>query len=218
MKLDSITHRVTDGHHSRTILSDISLAVAPGELLAIMGPSGAGKTTLLRIAGLLDEPTRGRVLIDDIDSTTLTANQRADLRRDRLGFIFQDYNLVPTLTIAENIALPLELGGMGRSDAREAALRELESLDLRAIADVFPADVSGGERQRAAIARAFIGDRSTILADEPTGALDSATSDAVIRQLRAKIDAGASGLLVTHEPRIAAWADRTINLKDGELQ
>ncbi|MEJ5998096.1 ABC transporter ATP-binding protein [Corynebacterium sp. H130] len=216
MKLDNITHTYQDGMHERTVLKNVTLEVSPGELVAVMGPSGAGKTTLLRIAGLLETPTHGRVIIDGQDCSTLTANQRADLRRDRLGFVFQDYNLIDTLTIAENVALPLELARTPRP--RDAALLELENLGLRAVADQFPADVSGGEKQRAAIARAFIGKRSVILADEPTGALDTANSDAVMRLIRARVDEGASGLLVTHEPRLAAYADRTVRLKDGELQ
>ncbi|QGU01068.1 Bacitracin export ATP-binding protein BceA [Corynebacterium kalinowskii] len=216
MKLENITHSYPDGSQVRTVLRDVTLEVAPGELVAVMGPSGAGKTTLLRIAGLLEEPTRGRVLIDGKDCATLDSNQRADLRRDHLGFVFQDYNLIDTLTIAENVALPLELAKI--PDARTAALQELENLGLSAVADSFPADVSGGEKQRAAIARAFIGPRSVILADEPTGALDTANSDAVMRLIRSRVDEGASGLLVTHEPRLAAYADRSVRLKDGELQ
>lgn len=216
MKLDNITHTYQDGQLERTVLKNVTLEVSPGELVAVMGPSGAGKTTLLRIAGLLETPTQGRVIIDSQDCSTLTPNQSADLRRDQLGFVFQDYNLIDTLTIAENVALPLELAGMRHP--RDAALLELENLGLRAVADQFPADVSGGEKQRAAIARAFIGKRSVILADEPTGALDTANSDAVMRLIRTRVDEGASGLLVTHEPRLAAYADRTVRLKDGELQ
>lgn len=216
MKLENITHSYPDGSQVRTVLRDVTLEVAPGELVAVMGPSGAGKTTLLRIAGLLEVPTRGRVLIDGKDCATLDGNQRADLRRDHLGFVFQDYNLIDTLTIAENVALPLELARIPH--ARAAALQELENLGLSAVADSFPADVSGGEKQRAAIARAFIGPRSVILADEPTGALDTANSDAVMRLIRSRVDEGASGLLVTHEPRLAAYADRSVRLKDGELQ
>ncbi|QTH59710.1 ABC transporter ATP-binding protein [Corynebacterium hindlerae] len=216
MKIDNVTYTVTDGARPRTILRGVSLEVAPGELVAVMGPSGSGKTTLLRIAGLLEVPTSGRVLIDGLDCSRLTPNARADLRRDKLGFVFQDYNLIPSLTLLENVALPLELAGV--SGARTAALEELSALGLAEVAAHFPSDVSGGERQRAAIARAFIGSRTTLLADEPTGALDTATSDKVIRLLREKINAGASGLLVTHEPRLAAWADRTLHLKDGELQ
>lgn len=216
MKLDNITFRITDGAHTRTVLSNVTLEVAPGELVAVMGPSGAGKTTLLRIAGLLEQPTEGRVLIDGQDCSLLDKKQRATLRRDKLGFVFQDYNLIDTLTIVENVALPLELAGT--PGARDQALLELENLGLRAVADQYPEEVSGGERQRAAIARAFIGPRSVILADEPTGALDTANSDAVMRLIRARIDDGASGLLVTHEPRLAAYADRTVRLKDGELQ
>lgn len=216
MKLENITFSITDGAQTRNILHDVSLDVQPGELVAVMGPSGAGKSTLLKVAGLLQTPTSGRVIVAGQECSRMNKKQRAALRRDQLGFVFQDYNLVDTLTIAENVALPLELAGA--KDAHEQALTELEALGLGAIADQFPANVSGGERQRAAIARAFIGPRSVILADEPTGALDTANSDAVMRLIRERVDAGASGMLVTHEPRLAAYSDRTVRLKDGELQ
>lgn len=139
------------------------------------------------------------------------------MRRTHVGYVFQDYNLIPTLTVAENISLPLELNGTTRREARNAALAALEEIALAELADRFPAEVSGGQQQRVAVARALIGDRHLFLADEPTGALDSVTAESVMGLLRDRVTAGAAGLLVTHEPRFAAWADRTVHLRDGRI-
>lgn len=217
LELDNVTKTHRDGQATVTALKSISLKLEPGELVAIMGPSGSGKSTLLNIAGTLDTPTSGRVLINGIDVSDLSPTAAAEVRRSHVGFVFQDFNLVPTLTAAENVSLPLELGGMGRGRAREHAIMSLEELNLGELADRFPAEISGGQAQRVAIARALIGERHLLLADEPTGALDTVTSEAVMNLLRQRIDAGRAGLLVTHEPRFAAWADRTIYLRDGQL-
>lgn len=216
--LDNIGKIHDDGSRTTTTLDSVSLTVEAGELVAVMGPSGAGKSTLLNIAGTLDTPTRGRVLIDGCDTSGFSAKERARVRRESVGFVFQDFNLIPTLTASENVGLPLELSGMTRKACEEQAAAALEAIGLPNAGDSFPAELSGGERQRVAIARALIGDRRLLLADEPTGALDTTTGEAIMTVLRSRIDQGAVGLLVTHEPRFAAYADRTVYLRDGRLQ
>ena len=159
--------------------------------------------------------TSGRVVIEGEDLTTMSAKGIAQLRRRRVGFVFQDYNLIPSLTAAENVALPLELDGERVSQARRHARQALELMGLRELSDRFPDQMSGGQQQRVAIARALVGTRRLVLADEPTGALDSHTGEDVLRVLRERCDAGVAGLLVTHEARHAAWADRVVFLRDG---
>ncbi|WP_229884572.1 ABC transporter ATP-binding protein, partial [Streptomyces toxytricini] len=198
-------------------LRGVDLSVYPGELVAVMGPSGSGKSTLLTLAGGLDMPTSGRVLVEGTDITTASRSRLAALRRRSIGYVFQDYNLIPALTAAENIALPLELDGVAARKARTSALAALDEMGLRATADRFPDEMSGGQQQRVAIARALVGDRRLVLADEPTGALDSETGESVLALLRSRCDAGAAGILVTHEPRFAAWADRVVFLRDGNV-
>ncbi|WP_211440154.1 ABC transporter ATP-binding protein [Corynebacterium glutamicum] len=215
LELQNISCAFGEGPRHVSALNNVSLAVNPGELVAIMGPSGSGKSTLLNVAGLLQRTTSGHVLIDGASASDLNAKRAAETRRRHIGVIFQNYNLIPTLTVGENVGLPLELDGIIDREAVAIALREvgLEGFDNR-----FPEEISGGQAQRVAIARALIGPRKILLADEPTGALDTSTGDAVLRVLRQRIDSGAAGLLVTHEPRFAAWADRTIMLRDGEIQ
>lgn len=173
---------------------------------------------MLNVAGTLDTPDSGRVLVEGIDASTMSRDERARLRREHVGYVFQHFNLVPTLTVAENISLPLELGGIKARECRTHALEALEELQLVDLADRFPAEISGGQRQRVAIARALIGKRRLLLADEPTGALDTATGEQVMKLLRARVDSGAALLLVTHEPRFAAYADRVLYMRDGRLQ
>jgi putative ABC transport system ATP-binding protein len=196
-------------------LAGVSLQVHPGELVAVMGPSGSGKSTLLSLAGGLDTPTSGEVYVEGQALSTLSAAALARLRRRSLGYVFQDLNLVPALTAVENVRLPLELAGARQGAARRTATEALAEVDLADLSDRFPDEMSGGQQQRVAIARALVGPRRLVLADEPTGALDSETGEAVLRVLRARVDAGAAGLLVTHEARHAAWADRVIFLRDG---
>jgi putative ABC transport system ATP-binding protein len=198
-------------------LESVDLEVAAGELVAVMGPSGSGKSTLLGLAGGLDRPTSGAVTVEGTDLATLLPAELAALRRRSVGYVFQSFNLLPALTAAENVALPLELDGTRPRAARTAALSALEAAGAAEVADRFPDDLSGGEQQRVAIARGLVGDRRLLLADEPTGALDSVTGDAVLRLLRARCDAGAAAVLVTHEPRYAAWADRVVHLRDGRV-
>ncbi|MER7771481.1 ABC transporter ATP-binding protein [Kitasatospora sp. NPDC096140] len=198
-------------------LRGIDLAVHPGEFVAVMGPSGSGKSTLLTLAGGLDRPSDGEVLVEGVPLGKLGRGRLADLRRRSIGYVFQDYNLIPALTAAENIALPRELDGVPGRRARREALAALEELGIGELADRFPDDMSGGQQQRVAIARALIGERRLVLADEPTGALDSATGEAVLGVLRARCDAGAAAMMVTHEAAHAAWADRVVHLRDGAV-
>ncbi|MGW1365230.1 ABC transporter ATP-binding protein [Streptomyces chartreusis] len=198
-------------------LRGITLDVFPGELVAVMGPSGSGKSTLLAIAGGLDTPTSGQVIVENTDITTADRNTLAALRRRSIGYVFQDYNLIPALTAAENVALPRELDGTSARKARTEALAALAEIELVHLANRFPDEISGGQQQRVAIARALVGKRRLVLADEPTGALDSETGESVMGLLRARCDAGAASILVTHEPRFAAWADRVVFLRDGAV-
>ncbi|SCL30498.1 putative ABC transport system ATP-binding protein [Micromonospora nigra] len=196
-------------------LRGVSLVVRPGELVAVMGPSGSGKSTLLTIAGGLDGPTSGEVRVEGQPLHLLDRRGLARLRRRRVGYVFQNLNLLAGLTAVENVALPLELDGAGVRRARRLALAALTEVGLPELGDRFPDQLSGGQQQRVAIARALVGDRRLILADEPTGALDSQTGEAVLLLLRRRVDAGAAGVLVTHEARHAAWADRVLFLRDG---
>jgi len=198
-------------------LHGVDLAVLPGELVAVMGPSGSGKSTLLTLAGGLDVPTFGQVLVEGRDLARLRRSELAAVRRRSIGYVFQDYNLIPALTAAENISLPRELDGVPLRRARREALAALAELGLEHVAGRFPDEMSGGQQQRVAIARALVGNRRLVLADEPTGALDSRTGEAVLTLLRARCDAGAAGVMVTHEPRYAAWADRVVHLRDGTM-
>ncbi|MGL4174235.1 MAG: ABC transporter ATP-binding protein [Actinomycetota bacterium] len=198
-------------------LKDISLTVRAGELVAVMGPSGSGKSTLLTLAGGLDTATSGDVLVEQQPLSRLSRTQLAMLRRRHIGYVFQDLNLIPALTAVENVMLPLELDGTSARVARKAAVRALETVGIGELTDRFPEEMSGGQQQRAAIARALVGERRLVLADEPTGALDSSTGEQILRVLRERVDAGAAGLLVTHESRHAGWADRVVFLRDGVI-
>ena len=198
-------------------LRGVDLQVAAGELVAVMGPSGSGKSTLLTLAGGLDTATSGEVLVEGVPLSGLDLAGLAQLRRRSVGYVFQELNLLPALTAAENVALPLELDGVRARDARVQALRALDELDLSSLAGRFPDDLSGGEQQRVAIARALVGDRRLVLADEPTGALDSVTGESVLMLLRQRVDRGAAAVLVTHEARHAGWADRVVFLRDGRV-
>ncbi|MEV5827529.1 ABC transporter ATP-binding protein [Spirillospora sp. NPDC052242] len=198
-------------------LADVDLDVAEGEFVAVMGPSGSGKTTLLTLAGGLDTPTSGEVLVAGADIARLKASGRSALRRRGIGYVFQNLNLIPSLTAAENVMLPRELDGVRTRRARAEARAALAEVGVTDLAGRYPDEMSGGQQQRVAIARALVGDRRLVLADEPTGALDSHTGDDVMRVLRQRCDAGAACLMVTHESRHAAWADRVVFLRDGRV-
>ncbi|MCX5405912.1 ABC transporter ATP-binding protein [Streptomyces sp. NBC_00335] len=217
LQLDQLVRIHGSGATEVHALRGIDLSVYPGELVAVMGPSGSGKSTLLTLAGGLDTPSSGKVIVEGTDITTASRKQLAALRRRSIGYVFQDYNLIPALTAAENVSLPLELDGVSARKARVSALAALEEMNLGQLADRFPDEMSGGQQQRVAIARALVGDRRLVLADEPTGALDSETGESVLALLRSRCDAGAAGILVTHEPRFAAWADRVVFLRDGSV-
>jgi putative ABC transport system ATP-binding protein len=198
-------------------LSEVDLSVERGELVAVMGPSGSGKSTLLTIAGSLEEATRGQVLVDGTDLATVSRSDRAKMRRRSIGYVFQDFNLLPGLTAIENVALPLELDGTRGRTARVSGMKALDALGVVKRAERYPDELSGGERQRVAIARAIIGERGLLLADEPTGALDSLNGETVMRLLRAATRRGVAGVVVTHEAQLASWADRVIFLRDGRI-
>ncbi|MFJ8622904.1 ABC transporter ATP-binding protein [Kitasatospora sp. NPDC093550] len=217
LRLAAVTRVHGRGAAEVHALRGIDLDVHPGEFVAVMGPSGSGKSTLLTLAGGLDRPSDGEVLVEGVALGGLGRGKLADLRRRSVGYVFQDYNLIPALTAAENIALPRELDGVPGRRARREALAALEELGIGELADRFPDDMSGGQQQRVAIARALIGERRLVLADEPTGALDSATGEAVLGVLRARCDAGAAAMMVTHEASHAAWADRIVHLRDGAI-
>jgi putative ABC transport system ATP-binding protein len=198
-------------------LRNVDLRVERGELVAVMGPSGSGKSTLLTIAGSLEEATDGQVLVDGIDLASISRSEQAKMRRRSIGYVFQDFNLLPGLTALENVTLPLELDGTHARAARATGLKALEELDVADRADRYPDELSGGERQRVAIARAIVGERGLLLADEPTGALDSVNGEAVMRLLRAAAHRGIAGVIVTHEAHLASWADRVVFLRDGQV-
>ncbi|MED7924319.1 ABC transporter ATP-binding protein [Nonomuraea sp. LP-02] len=215
VRLDGVTRVHGEGATAVHALKGVSLEVDVGQLVAVMGPSGSGKSTLLNLAGGLDRPTSGTVHVGEQDLGAV--RDLAALRRRSVGYVFQDLNLITSLTAAENVMLPRELDGVRSGRAREEAMAVLAEVDSADLADRFPEELSGGQRQRVAIARALVGERRLLLADEPTGALDTRTGDEILRVLRARCDAGAAVLLVTHEPRYAAWADRVVFLRDGMI-
>jgi putative ABC transport system ATP-binding protein len=217
VRLADVTRVHGDGPQAVPALRGVSLDIAAGELVAVMGPSGSGKSTLLNLAGGLDRPTSGEVVVEGTSLASLSPKELAGLRRRHVGYVFQDLNLIPSLTAVENVMLPRELDGIRAKQARREAVEVLVEVGLTEVADRFPDEISGGQRQRVAIARALVGERRLLLADEPTGALDTPTGDDILQLLRARCDAGATVLLVTHEPRYAAWADRVVFLRDGEI-
>jgi putative ABC transport system ATP-binding protein len=198
-------------------LSHVDLSVDRGHLVAVMGPSGSGKSTLLTIAGSLEEPTSGEVFIDGVPVQTMSHNDKARLRRRTVGYVFQEFNLLAGLTAVENVSLPLDLDGVGARKARTAGMALLEELGLADRATRYPDELSGGERQRVAIARALIGGRHLLLADEPSGALDQANGEAVMRMLGAACKKGVAAVFVTHDAHLTSFADRVVFLRDGRI-
>ena len=217
LELRDVSKTYGEGAAVVQALSGISLSVEPGAMVAVMGPSGSGKSTLLTIAGSLEDPTSGDVLVGGIPLAGMPRNAKARLRRRSIGYVFQDFNLLPGLTAVENVALPLELDGLSGRKARAAGLRALEDLGLAGRAGQYPDQLSGGERQRVAIARAVVGDRNLLLADEPSGALDSVNGEAVMRLVHEACKRGVAAVVVTHDAQLASWADRVVFLRDGHV-
>ena len=217
LELREVTKRYGEGAAEVVAVQDVNLSVEAGELVAVMGPSGSGKSTLLSMAGSLEVPTSGEVLVSGAALSTMSRNEKARLRRRTIGYVFQDFNLLAGLTAAENVSLPIELDGVPAKKARAAAMAALDSLDVAERASHFPDQLSGGERQRVAIARAIVGDRRLLLADEPSGALDSLNGDAVMRLILAACRRGVSAVVVTHDAQLASWADRVIFIRDGRV-
>ena len=198
-------------------LVEVSLTVEHGEFVAVMGPSGSGKSTLLTIAGGLETVSHGAVFVDGINLSALSRTKLAEVRLRRVGYVFQEFNLLSALTAVENVAMPLELAGMGRRSSVVAAADQLGQVGLAARLNHYPDDLSGGEKQRVAIARALVAGSQLVLADEPTGALDSVAGESVMRTLRQSCQAGASAVVATHNAQLAAWADRIVFLRDGRM-
>ncbi len=217
LEVDQAGRVFGSGHLRVVALDNVSLQVSAGEFVAVMGPSGSGKSTLLRLAGGLDRPTSGQVRLAGRDLAGLDEAGLAAAWRRQIGFVFQEANLLPSLTAAENVALALELDGVRPRAAMAGARGLLASLGLGAAEGRFPGQLSGGEQQRVAIGRAVAGGRSLLLADEPTGALDALTGELVMDLLRQRCATGCAVVLVTHNVRHAAWADRVVFLADGRL-
>lgn len=218
LELRSVVKRFGSGQTEVRALTDVSLTVAPGELVAIMGPSGCGKSTLLHLAGGLEEPDAGQILVQGRDVSQMSIEERSALRRRHVGYVFQRLNLVPSLTALENVLLPLELDGVPVREARKRARDALATVGVTEQVDRYPDEFSGGQQQRIAVARATVGERNLLLADEPTGALDTLTGNAVIELVASlPADHGTAVVLVTHEPNYASWADRVVFLRDGRI-
>ncbi len=218
VRTEALTKVYGTGSQPIVALDSVNLAVEEGEFLAIMGPSGSGKSTLLYLLGGLDRPTSGKVFLRDTDLSTLSDDALSRLRRTSLGFVFQFFNLVPVLSARENVAIPLILDGIARSEALRRADEALARVGLAKRGAHRPSELSGGEQQRAALARALVAQPAVILADEPTGNLDSRSSDEMVQMLRHTVDQwNQTTVLVTHDPRVAAYADRIVFLKDGRI-
>ncbi len=215
--LEGVTRRFEDGPDTVTALDEVSLAVEAGTTCALTGPSGSGKSTLLHLAAAMIHPTGGAIRVGGRDITGLGAAGAAALRREQVGIVFQRYNLVPSLTALENVTLPLEYAGRSVREAREIGSEALEKVGVPLPHDRFPDDLSGGQQQRVAIARALAVPRALVLADEPTGALDQATGDQVMRLLVEVAAGGAAVVVVTHDPRVASFCDRVVGLRDGRI-
>jgi putative ABC transport system ATP-binding protein len=216
ISVQDLSMRFVSGDVAVAVLTDIALEVPAGQFLAVAGPSGSGKSTLLGLIAGLDQPTSGRITVAGVEITRLSEDQLARFRRDTIGFVFQSYHLIPTLTALENVAVPLELAG--ERNALERARTLLTEVGLRERAHHYPVQLSGGEQQRVAVARAACRQPRVLLADEPTGNLDSATGKQIIELLVAlNRNLGSTLVLVTHDSALAAYADRVVTLRDGQI-
>lgn len=217
LELRHVSKSYGEGDTAVSALEEIDFSVDKGQLVAVMGPSGSGKSTLLTIAGSLEEPTSGEVVIEGAQLSQMSRNDKARLRRRTIGYVFQDFNLLVGLTALENVSLPLELDGLSARQAHAAGMAALKELDLADRAGHFPDQISGGERQRVAIARAVVGERHLLLADEPSGALDSINGEAVMQLIADACNRGVAAVVVTHDAHLASWADRIVFLHDGRI-
>jgi putative ABC transport system ATP-binding protein len=218
LELSRVSKVYGQGGAAVRALDRVTLSVDEGAMVAVMGPSGSGKSTLLTIAGSLEDPTEGQVVVGGAELAGMSSNDKARLRRRTIGYVFQDFNLLPGLTAGENVSLPLELDGWPARKARAAGLAALDELGLTERAEHYPDELSGGERQRVAIARAMVGERRLLLADEPSGALDSRNAEAVMQLLLdACKNGGMAAVVVTHDAQLASWADRVVFLRDGQV-
>jgi putative ABC transport system ATP-binding protein len=207
------------GEHVVPALRGVDLAVMPGEFVALTGPSGSGKSTILNICGLIDRPDAGDVLLGAESMAAIPETRLTRLRRDRLGFVFQAFHLVPVMTVAENVEYPLSLAGIGSRERKKRVFEQLDAVGLLAHARHRPDALSGGQRQRVAIARALIKRPTLVLADEPTASLDSETADQVLDLMREQCHAhGAAFLIATHDDRLKARCDRVVGIRDGQIQ
>ncbi|MBY0230705.1 MAG: ABC transporter ATP-binding protein [Gemmataceae bacterium] len=217
MELREVTKVYQQGARTVHAVRGVSLRIEAGEFVSIMGPSGSGKSTLMHLLGALDTPTTGSALFMGTDLAKMSDGERSKLRRTRIGFIFQFFNLLPTLAGSENVALPLLLGGMGRGQALKLARESLERVGMSHRADHYPDEMSGGEMQRVAIARALVGNPEAIVCDEPTGNLDSHNSAEVLKLLRSLPDGKRSVVMVTHDSAAARYGDRLVEIRDGVI-
>lgn len=217
LQLHAVTCRLADGQRAVDAIDGVSLSVSAGELVAVMGPSGSGKSTLVHVACGLVRLTSGEVLVQGRAGTGATRTWWAEQRRRTVGVVHQRLNLVPGLGALDNVSLPLELDGWTRRDALLAGRRAMDELGVGRLAELTSRDLSVGEQQRVAVARAIVGDRPLVLADEPTAALDSIGAEAIVRHLADLARAGRAVLLVTHDSRLASWADRLVVLRDGRI-
>ena len=217
LQLNHVYKNYNRGKTEVPVLKDICLEVEKGEYLAIMGPSGSGKTTLMNLIGCLDVPTSGEYILDDKKINELDDNALADIRNQYIGFVFQNFYLLPKMTALDNVALPLLYAGVSQKERRERAAEALKSVGLEERAMFFPNQLSGGQCQRVAIARAMVGNPQLLLADEPTGALDTTSGNQIMEIFRELSDRGMTIIMITHEPSIAACANKTYHILDGQL-
>jgi putative ABC transport system ATP-binding protein len=215
----NLTKQFGTGDLAVEVLKGVNLSIEPGEFVALMGPSGSGKSTLMSIIGGIEPPSSGQVLLDGVDISTLDDDQRTLLRRRKIGFVFQAFNLIPTLSALENVALPMELDGVPRSAARDRAIHALERVEMQHRREHIPSKLSGGEQQRVAIARALVIEPMILLADEPTGNLDSRQSGRVTELLRSLArDSQQTIVMVTHDAQVARAAFRLVKFRDGNIE